>query len=85
MTKQELVDHIAGEFNMPKCNAEKIVSAIMDRIHEGAARDGVCRVGKHIFKCVTRKARTCRNPRTGEAVNVPEKAFVVYRKPAAQA
>lgn len=85
MTKKELVDHIAGKFSMPKWNAEKIVSAIMDCIHEGAARDGVCRVGKHLFKRVTRKARTCRNPRTGEPVSVPEKAFVVYRKPAAQA
>ena len=46
MTKKELVDHIAGKFSMPKWNAEKIVSAIMDCIHEGAARDGVAYVKK---------------------------------------
>lgn len=80
MTKKELVDHVAGKFSLPKCTAEEIISTIMDRIHKETARDGVSRVGKHLFKRVVRKARTCRNPRTGETVNVPEKTFVVYRK-----
>ena len=81
MTKKELVDYVADKFSLPKSTTEKIIFVIMDRIHEGTAKDGVSRIGKHLFKRVVRKARTCRNPRTGETVNVPEKTFVSYRKP----
>lgn len=80
MTKKELIDKVAENFGLTKSKADEIISVVIDSIHEGTAKDGVSRMGKHIFKRITRKARTCRNPRTGETVNVPEKSLVVYRK-----
>lgn len=80
MTKKELVDRLAESFDLTKKVAEGVIIAVIEGIHEGTARDGISRMGKHIFKRVTRKARVCRNPRTGEDVNVPEKSYVVYRK-----
>lgn len=80
MTKKELTDKIAENFGLTRTVADGAISAVLDCIYDGTARDGISRMGKHIFKRVTRKARTCRNPLTGEAVNVPEKSYVVYRK-----
>lgn len=80
MTKKELIDKVAENFGLTKSKADEIISVVIDSIHERTAKDGASRMGKHIFKRITRKARTCRNPRTGETVNVPEKSFVVYRK-----
>lgn len=41
--------------------------------------DPVIIKGFGTFKTVTRKARTARNPKTGEAVQVPEKTVLAFK------
>lgn len=54
MTKKELVDRLAESFDLTKKAAEGVIIAVIEGIHEGTARDGISRMGKHIFKRVTR-------------------------------
>ena len=55
----------------------------METITEMADTDTV-RIGKHTFKTVERKARTGRNPRTGEPVEIAARRVLTYKhaKPA---
>ncbi len=71
MTKAELVDSIASKTELPKGTAERIVSTIFDDIV--AALKGGDKVhisGFGTFQVSDRKARTGRNPKTGEAIQI---------------
>ena len=74
----EVVGRLTKEFNITVASAKEMVTTILDTITEMAADEPV-RVGKHTFKTVDRKARTCRNPKTGESVEVPAKKVLVYK------
>ena len=69
MTKAELIDSIASKTDLPKGTAERIVATIFDDIV--AALKGGDKVhisGFGTFQVSDRKARTGRNPKTGEAI-----------------
>jgi DNA-binding protein HU-beta len=71
MTKAELVDSITAKADLPKATAERVVSAIFDDIV--AALKGGDKVhisGFGTFQVSDRKARTGRNPKTGEAIQI---------------
>lgn len=71
MTKAELVDSIASKTDLPKGTAERIVTTIFDDIV--AALKGGDKVhisGFGTFQVSDRKARTGRNPKTGEAIQI---------------
>jgi len=71
MTKAELVDSIAAKNDLPKGTAERIVATIFDDI-VGALKSGdkVHISGFGTFQVSDRKARTGRNPKTGEAIQI---------------
>lgn len=71
MTKAELVDSIAAKTDLPKGTAERIVATIFDDI-VGALKNGekVNISGFGTFQVSERKARTGRNPKTGEAIQI---------------
>lgn len=71
MTKAELVDSIAAKTDLPKGTAERIVATIFDDI-VGALKKGekVNISGFGTFQVSERKARTGRNPKTGEAIQI---------------
>lgn len=71
MTKAELVDSIAAKIDLPKGTAERIVATIFDDI-VGALKNGdkVNISGFGTFQVSERKARTGRNPKTGEAIQI---------------
>ena len=73
MNKSELIDHISGQADLSKTDAGKAVDALVDGIalslRQGAK---VTLVGFGTFSISDRKARTGRNPRTGEEVAVAE-------------
>lgn len=75
MTKSELIDEIAS--NYPGVRArdiEGMVNAIFDTMtHALANNDRIEIRGLGIFVAKKRKARAARNPRTNEAVSIPEK------------
>lgn len=81
MTKSELIQRIA-ELNphLYHRDVERIVSTIFDEISSALARgDRVELRGFGAFSIKERGARTGRNPRTGEAVEVDAKAVPYFK------
>jgi nucleoid DNA-binding protein len=74
----DVATKIAKENNLTVATAKVLVTEVLDTIIE-LTEEGSVRIGKHTFKSVERKARTCRNPRTGEAVEVAAKTIVTYK------
>ena len=71
MNKTELVAAVAAKTELSKKNAEKAVAAVLDTVAETlAAGEKVQLVGFGTFEIREREARTAKNPRTGEPVEV---------------
>ena len=72
MTKAELIEKIAAKAKITKRAAnialDTFVSSVTTELKKG---DRVALVGFGTFSVAKRKARTARNPRTGETINVP--------------
>jgi DNA-binding protein HU-beta len=80
MTKTQLVRHLAEKHEL----SNKQVAALVDYIAEVAIREtkknGVFVVpGLGRLVKSNRKARTGRNPQTGEAIKIPAKTVVKFR------
>ncbi len=73
MNKTELVAAVATKAELSKKDADAAVKAVIDAVTE-ALKDGekVALVGFGTFEVKTRAARTGKNPRTGEMINIPE-------------
>lgn len=71
MNKTELIAAVAENAALSKKDAEKAVNAVIDAI-KGALADGdkVQLVGFGTFEVRERGARTGKNPRTGEAIEI---------------
>ena len=79
MTKAELVDHVAATVPLPKSQTDAVLTpclqAIIDAVQAGEAVD---LRGFGRFHLRHRQARTGRNPRTGETVQIPAKAVPTF-------
>ncbi len=72
MNKAELVSAVAEKAGISKKDADKAVAAFTDVIGETLRKgDKVVLVGFGTFEVRERAARTGRNPRTKEAINIP--------------
>jgi DNA-binding protein HU-beta len=71
MTKAELIDSIATKLDLAKGQAERAVNTIFDDI-VNALRNGdkVNISGFGTFAVSSRKARSGRNPKTGETIQI---------------
>jgi len=77
MTKSDLVNYIAEETGLSKADALRALDAIMSGIASGLKSEGkVTLTGFCTFATQHKAARTGRNPRTGEAVNIPARTAV---------
>ncbi|MDX2098884.1 MAG: HU family DNA-binding protein [Leptolyngbyaceae cyanobacterium bins.59] len=73
MNKGELVDAIAARANVTKRDADAVLTAALDAIVDAVAGgDRVTLVGFGTFEVRKRQARTGRNPKTGEPLQIPE-------------
>lgn len=81
MIRSELIEKIAAENpHLYQRDVEKIVNTIFEEVIEALARgDRVELRGFGAFSVKHRDARTGRNPRTGEAVSVEEKAVPFFK------
>ena len=71
MNKSEFVDAIAKAADFTKVDAAKAVDAMIDVVTETLkAGDQITLVGFGSFQVKTREARTGRNPRTGETIQI---------------
>lgn len=72
MNKAELIEAIAESADISKAAATRAVDTFIDKISETLKKgDQVTLVGFGTFQVKTRAARTGRNPRTGETINIP--------------
>ena len=71
MNKSELIDVVAGAADLTKADAAHAIDAVMHAITETLADGGtVSLIGFGTFSVSDRAARTGRNPRTGETIQI---------------
>lgn len=71
MNKTELVEHIQNETGLSKSDAAKALDAVVSGITKSLKKKtDVTLVGFGTFTVVKRKARTGRNPATGETIKI---------------
>ena len=81
MNKTELIAAVAAKAELSKKDAEKALNATIDTITAALVEgEKVQLVGFGSFETKTREARTGRNPRTGENIEI-----AAYRTPAFKA
>ena len=72
MNRADLIEAVAQETELSKAAAGRVLDVLIDTIQKSVKNgDPVQLVGFGTFKSTKRAARTGKNPRTGEAVNIP--------------
>ncbi len=80
MKKSELVAQLADQNDLSRRQAEKVVDDFLDLIKDELAKgEKVVLSGFGTFEVRTRVARSGRNPRTGEEINVPEQKTPAFK------
>ena len=71
MTKAELIESVASKVDLPRGIAERAVNTMFDEMTAALSTgDKVNISGFGTFSVSTRKARTGRNPKTGESIEI---------------
>jgi len=80
LNKSELVSDVAGKAGMTKKDVEKVLGALFLSIEEALKNeDKVQLVGFGTFEVRHRKARTGRNPQTGEEILIPASRVPAFK------
>lgn len=81
MTKVELIDVMAKDAGISKAAANKVLDSFMTNVTKALkGKDGkLALVGFGTFVKVHRKARTGRNPQTGQAIKIKGANVVKFR------
>src|SRR3989442_4051234 len=80
MTKADLIDEVSKLSNLTKKETETIVNTIFDNITDALAKgDKVELRGFGSFRIRHRNSRKGRNPKTGSAVDVPQKRVPFFK------
>ena len=80
MNKAELINVVAEKAGLSKKDTEKAVTALIDTITaELVAGEKVSLVGFGNFDVKTREARTGRNPKTKESIEIPASVVPVFK------
>ena len=79
VNKADVVDQVAGKAQVARQQAEGVLDAFFETVRSAAkSGDRVGWPGFGSFSTTQRKARTGRNPRTGEAVKIPATRAVKF-------
>jgi DNA-binding protein HU-beta len=74
MKKQDLIAKIVKDTGATKAAAGKMLDSTLDTIGKALKKgDAITFVGFGTFKTSIRKARTARNPRTGEPIKIAKR------------
>jgi DNA-binding protein HU-beta len=80
MNKTELIDSVAGEAGITKAAAAKAIEALVGGVERSLKKGNkVTLVGFGTFGISKRKARTGRNPQTGEPIKINAKKVVRFK------
>ena len=72
MNKQDLIDSIAAASEISKASATRALDALIDNVTNSLGRgESVVVIGFGTFDVSHRKARTGRNPQTGQSIQIP--------------
>ena len=79
MKKLQLIDAVAAKAQITKKEAAAAVNAVLDVVAETLAQGGDVKItGFGGFEVKERAARTGRNPKTGETVEIPASKYVAF-------
>jgi DNA-binding protein HU-beta len=80
MNKTQLVENVAESAGLSKASASKAVDATLAAVTE-ALKEGetVTLIGFGTFLVRERKARTGRDPRTGQSINIAESKVPTFK------
>ncbi|MGA1875326.1 MAG: HU family DNA-binding protein [bacterium] len=80
MNKADLIDKMASEANISKAAAEKALGAFTDGVKDALRKgENVTLIGFGTYSVVERKARTGRNPQTGQELKIPAKKIIKFK------
>ncbi|MFV0575666.1 MAG: HU family DNA-binding protein [Vibrio sp.] len=80
MNKTQLVEKIAADADISKAAAGRALDAFIEAVTDTLkADDQVALVGFGTFNVRTRAARTGRNPKTGEAIQIAEAKVPAFK------
>ncbi len=74
MNRNELIEKVAEDCGLSKKDVDKVLDKMIETIYKTVkGGDKVAIGGLGTFVVVDKKARTARNPKTGESIQVPAK------------
>lgn len=80
MVKADLIAKVASKAGMTKASAENALNSFIASVEEVLASQGkLTLTGFGTFEVQERKARTGRNPRTGQEIKIPASKVVKFR------
>jgi DNA-binding protein HU-beta len=80
MTKQQLIEQVAGATGLSRTDVERTYEAIVEKTSGAlAAGEKVEMRGLGVFEAKETKARTGRNPGTGESIEIPASRKAAFR------
>ncbi len=80
MNKTELIAEVANKAGLSRKDAEKALGAVVETITEAVVKgDKVQLVGFGSFETKRREARTGRNPKTKETIEIPATRVPVFK------
>ena len=80
MNRKELVEEIADVTGQSKSAVEGFITSFIDVVSKNMKKkDGVRLVGFGTFSVAKRKARSGRNPQTGEEIRIPARKAPVFK------
>ncbi len=80
MTKQDMINRMATNARISKAAAGRALETYIQAVGEELKETGkLSLVGLGTFRCVQLKARTGRNPKTGNAIDIPARKVVRFR------
>ncbi len=80
LSRGDIINSVAAEVDMPQAKIDAVIKAFESTIarHIGSG-DEIRMAGFGTFKTTQRSARTSRNPRTGEPVDVPARTAPSFK------
>jgi len=79
MNKGELIEKVAKDTNLSKRAAAAAIKSVLDNIAKGMKKEPVTLVGFGTFLVRKRKARTGRNPQTGETIKIKARKVPAFK------
>ncbi|MDQ5981969.1 MAG: DNA-binding protein HU-beta [Patescibacteria group bacterium] len=80
MTKNELIQKLADDLNMPKAQVRRMTDAMVDTVSKTLGRGEKVQIsGLGTFHISKRKQREGRNPQTGAKMTISARNVVVFK------